>query len=244
MYMKIVQEQGDEREVVRNQDGSFVNLFIRRAELEGSIGKIELEANENLPQTWAQTKDTIEKLMQNASPVIQQMISDPNNLPLIHDALGLPDFYVPGENDVIKQYDEIKILLNSEPIPSMEIDELTGQPREEPSVEIDPMMDNHAIEFSVCRSWAVSEAGQEAKKINPAGYKNVLLHAAAHFSEMGAMMAGDAEQQQQQGEQGSEQSQDGKPASGGKGAKPLKKPNQLETKEAPIQGESDVQQVH
>ena len=33
-----------------------------RAELEGKIGNIELEANENLPITWNQQKDAIMEL--------------------------------------------------------------------------------------------------------------------------------------------------------------------------------------
>src|SRR5438876_11319354 len=171
LFIKLVQD--DERDVQRNQDGSFINVFIRKAELEGKIGKIELEANENLPLTWSQIKDVVEKLLQINSPEIMAVLGSPENLPAIRDALGLVDFYVPGEDSVEKQYDEIKILLNSEPSPSMD-----GQ--ETPSVEVDPIFDNNQIEFEIVRKWVTSEAGRQAKIDNPNGYRNVLLHGKMH----------------------------------------------------------------
>lgn len=227
-YIKETQE--DERFVERKDDGNFVNTFIRKAELEGRIGRIELEANENLPMTWAQTKDTITQLLQNANPEIMKIMSAPENVGLIHEALGLVDFYVPGEDDIIKQYDEIKTLLSSEPIPNPQFgqpDPETGEPdqnQELPSVDIDPMMDNHAVEFEICRKWATSEEGRQIKMNNEAGYRNVLLHAKEHFVTMHQQM--------------SMQQDLNTPPEGG--AAPGKKPNPTTGKEAPIQGEKDV----
>ena len=224
MYVKEVQH--DERSVIRDDDGNFVNTFIRKAELEGKIGNIELEANENLPMTWGQKKDLLMQLMTNPSPIIQQLLSAPENAALIHEAIGLVDFYVPGEDDIIKQYDEIKLLLNSQPIPSPSVDPMTGQPTMmmEPSVPVDEMMDNHQVEFEICRKWAVSEAGRQTKMENEPGYQNVLLHAKVHFDIMNQrmMMQSMAEQ-------------------GGSGAAPPKKPNSNTAKEAPITENKDVQ---
>ena len=211
LFIKLVQD--DERDVQRNKDGSFINVFIRKAELEGKIGKIELEANENLPLTWSQIKDVVEKLLQINSPEIMSILGSPENLPAIREALGLVDFYVPGEDSVEKQYDEIKILLNSEPSPSMD-----GQ--EMPSVEVDPIFDNHAIEFEIVRKWVTSEAGRQAKIDNPNGYKNVLLHGKMHQM---AMMPPPTQQQT--------------------GQTPGEKPNQLEMQSTPIQNEGNITTV-
>ena len=183
LYINNMKE--DEKDVQRNDDGSFVNVFIRRAELEGRIGKIELEASENLPQTWLQVKDTITKLMEVQNPQIAAMLASPENLPLLRDALGLVDFYIPGEDDRNKQYDEIKECLASEPIPGGMGPE--GE-IEESSVPIDPIFDNHQIEFEIVRGWAVSEAGRLAKIENPLGYKNALLHGVAHYDQMQQQM--------------------------------------------------------
>jgi hypothetical protein len=180
-YIKEVKE--DEKDVRLDTNGNFINVFIRKAELEGKIGKIELEANENLPLTWSQQKDIIMILLQAANPQVLAILGAPENLPKIRQAIGLNDFIVPGEADRNKQYDEIKELLNSAPLQDM--DPMTGQPTEVSSVEIDPVYDSHEIEFEIVRGWVVGEAGRIAKIDNPEGYKNVLLHGYEHYKLMG-----------------------------------------------------------
>lgn len=218
--MFINEMKDDERDVQRNTDGSFVNVLIRKADTDGKIGKVELDANENLPMTWGQVKDTIEKLMMNPNPLMQQILNEPANLPILHDALGLVDLAVPGEDDVIKQYDEIRLLLNSQPLP----DPTTGQPAQA-SVEVDPVYDNHGIQFEICRKWIISEEGRQAKTDNPDGYLNVLLHGKEHFQFM---------QQNMMNQQAAQANQNGN------GAPPSAKPDKTKTQEAPIIGESDV----
>jgi hypothetical protein len=225
MYIDEVKEMStDQREVEKNKDGNFVNVFIRKAELEGRIGRVELEANENLPLTWAQTKDLVEKLMTNPNPAIAGILSAPENIPLIHEALGLVNFFVPNEDDVVKQYDEIRQLLDSEPIPTM-----NPEMPEMPSVEIDPDFDNHAIEFEIVRKWIISEAGRQTKIDNEPGYRNVLLHGKMHLQVI--------QQQQQQ-----QMMQQAMMASSGKGATPGQKPKETQ-QEAPIMGEGNVATV-
>lgn len=213
----IQEVQIDEKSVERDTDGNFINTFIRKAELEGKIGRVELEANENLPLTWSQQKDIIMQLLTAASPEILNIIGSPENLPVIRQAIGLTDFYVPGEDDRNHQYDEIKLLLESEPMP-------TGDPMmpEMPSVDVDPIYENHAIEFEIVRKWAISPAGQQAKTDNEAGYKNVLLHGKLHHMIMQQNMM----MQQAPGNT--------------PGAAPPEKPNPNDSQEAPIQGESNV----
>jgi hypothetical protein len=215
-YIQEVKE--DERNVERDADGNFINTFIRKAELEGKIGQVELEANENLTLTWSQQKDVIMQLLTAANPEILAVIGSPENLPMIREAIGLTDFFVPGEDDRNHQYDEIKQLMDSEPMPNP----MDPMNPELPSVDVDQMMENHAIEFEICRKWAISPAGQQAKTDNPAGYKNVLLHAKQHYDIMNMNMM------QQP------------PAEGEQGAAPPEKPNPLEMQEAPIQGEGNV----
>ena len=212
MFIEETKDQGDERDVQRDTDGNFFNVFIKRAELEGKIGKVELEANENLPMTWSQRKDVVMQMLQAANPEILAILGAPENLPIIREAIGLDDFFVPGEDDREAENDEIKLLLMSGPMP-------TGDPMnpEQPSVEVDQMYDNHQVRWEVCRRFIVSEAGRQAKQDNPEGYRNVLLHGRMHFM----MMQGQQAQQPQ-------------------GAAPAEKPDSTQ-KEAPITGESDVQ---
>jgi hypothetical protein len=227
MYIKEVKD--DERDVQRDKDGNFINILITKAELEGKIGKIELDANENLPITWGQQKDVIMNLFQAQNPKILEILMAPENLPYLREALGLTDVYVPGEDDRNKQYDEIRQLLNSEPSPVMPDEEaimaseVAGLPLpevgEESSVPIDPIYDNHAIEFEICRKWITSEEGRQTKFDNAPGYRNVLLHGKAHYDIM----------QQQMMQQAMAQAQGG--------ANPKADPK---LKEAPITGEGDV----
>ncbi|MGC2234492.1 MAG: hypothetical protein WBA09_23550, partial [Candidatus Acidiferrum sp.] len=53
-----------------------------------------------------------------------------------------------------------------------------------PSVPVDQLLDNHAVEFEECKRWANSEAGQAAKITNPAGFANVRAHTEAHLRAM------------------------------------------------------------
>jgi hypothetical protein len=50
-----------------------------------------------------------------------------------------------------------------------------------PSVPVDELLDDHAVEFEECRRWANSDAGQTARAQSPAGFANVRAHAAAHL---------------------------------------------------------------
>lgn len=226
-YIKEVKE--DERFVEKDSTGNFINTFIRKADLEGKIGDIELEANENLPVTWNQQRDAIMQLIQSPNPQLMGVMFTPENLPLLYQALGIDDLAIPGEQDRNKQYEEIKQLVNSEPImvppdpmlaeQSMMMGMPPPQETEQPSVEVDPILENHQVEFETCRTWLTSDEGRLTKTDNPAGYQNVLLHAYAHFQILQQSMM----------------------ATAGVGAAPPPKPK--ENTEAPIQGESNVDQV-
>ena len=188
MYMKEVKE--DEKQVKKDEFGNFINVFIRKAELEGKIGSVEIEANENLPITWNQQKDAVMELFQLNNDAVMATLASPENLPFIKKAIGLNDYIIPGEDDRQKQYEEIQQLINSEPI-EMPPDPMMMQqammsgmepppPQRLPSVPADQDVDDHEIESDICRRWLVSDAGRLCKTDNPAGYENVLLHMKMH----------------------------------------------------------------
>jgi hypothetical protein len=199
-YIKEVKE--DENEVTKDPFGGFINSYVRLSELEGKIGKVELEANESLPITWAQQKDTIMTLLQTGNQEILAIMGAPENLPVVRKLLGITDMYVPGDDDREKQYAEIRLMLQQDPMqippsidPSMAAKtpqmmmmnpqmQQAMQPQEISSVQIEQDIDNHPIHLEICKAWAVSEQGRLAKIENPNGYKNVLLHAQAHQQAM------------------------------------------------------------
>lgn len=189
----ITEMKEDERSVELDSQGNFLNVFIRLAETQGKIGRIELEANENLPITWAQKKDVYMSLLELQNPQILQALAAPENLKNLSEAIGLNDFTIPGEDDRQKQLDEIKLLINSSPIEMPTMDPMTGQPtlQEVPSVEVDPDVDDHEIEADICRRYLVSEGGRLLKIENPLGYRNVLLHMKAHMQLIAPPMPAD-----------------------------------------------------
>lgn len=217
--MFIKETKNDERDVQRTKEGGFINVFIRQAELEGKIGRIELEANENLPLTWSQQKDVIMQLLQAGNPEILAILGAPENLPVIREAIGLTDFFVPGEDDREKALDDIKLLLDSGPMPTGDM-----MMPEQSSIPFDPIFDNPEIIFEIVRKWIISEAGKQAKIENEAGYRNVLLYG-TQIKQFMIQQAAMAAQQQ---------------APQGNGAVPNKKPNTTKTQEAPITGEQNV----
>lgn len=203
-YMKDIVE--DERHVIKGANGNFINVFIRRAQLQGKIGSIELEANENLPITWAQKKDALMQLMQAGDPRIMEMLNDPANLPLVTQAIGLEEFVVPGEDDRNKQIEEIRLLIDSEPIVlppdpmAMEMGQPPPQEQEMPSIEVEPLVDDHEVHIEICRGYLVSEAGRLLKIENPPGYKNILLHMQMHMQTLQMMQMTAAQMQPSQPE--------------------------------------------
>lgn len=211
MYMQNMVE--DERIVEKNDAGKFINVFIRKAEMDGKIGSIELEPDEKLPVSDEQQADIIMQLMQLNNQEITSALMDPENLPYIAKVIKIPQFHLPGEDDREKQNEEIDELVSSAPIPpdqqSIELYQQAAaahqehkssnggqsnipppqEPQPQPSVPIDPDVDNHQLEAQICKEWAVSPAGRLAKKENPDGYENVLLHMKAHLAVVSQQIA-------------------------------------------------------
>jgi len=223
MYMKEMKD--DEKQVKKDEFGNFVNVFIRMAELQGKIGNIELEANENLPITWNQQKDSIMQLFEMNNEAIMGSLMTPENMPFIKRAIGLSEYVIPGEDDRQKEHEEIQLLINSEPI-EMPPDPMMMQeammaglpappPIRTPSIEPDFDVDNHVLAADIDRRWLVSDAGRLCKLENPAGYENVLLHMKMHKdmdmqNQMQQMQKEAMIQPPMQQEQGGEEASTGK----------------------------------
>lgn len=222
--------EDDEKNVELDKNGGFINSWIRLSELSGKIGRFELEANENLPLTWSQRKDVIMQLVQLNNPDILQMLWAPENRALLKEAIGLDDFFIPGEDDRSYYLGVIFQLLSAAPTVDPTGIDAMGQPMEQelPSVDVDPDYDNPELGFEIIRNWIRSEPAQLAKVENPDGYRNVLL-----YGKQLMMLLQQAAMQQQMMAASQE----------GNGAGPnAKKPKETD-KNAPIEGEADVKTV-
>lgn len=187
------------------QGKSYINVYIRQAELQGRVGSAEPELASTFPMSWMQKRDVLMQLLQLGNDYVNQALFDPANTSLLAEYLGFRDFYIPGDDARTKQLLEIRELLGAEPIEGEMPDMQTGQPQLNPTVQIDPEMDEHQYEYDTCVKWMNSEIGLEQKQNNPGGYMNVRAHALQHLQiiQMQQMMQQEQEQQQQSPKEGS-----------------------------------------
>lgn len=189
----------DEHFSIDKGGGNFMNVWIRRAHLEGKVGNAYAEASESIPISWNEKRSIIMNMLTMQNPQVMQVLADPENASFVARIIGVPELYIPGDEDRTKQLMEIMEMIQSEPMemPGQGIDPTTGQPpiQEQSSVAVDPDLDNHVIEAEVCAVWLKSLVGQDMKKTQPASYYNVLLHfkehnALAKQAQMAQTMAG------------------------------------------------------
>jgi len=190
-------------------DGVLDARMIRQADLKGNIC-VHPEADETFPRLKSQQRGVLQQLFSVNDPVIQKALTEPANLGYIKNVLGLTEMVIPGEDSRNKQLREIQQLLASAPIlvsmaesgaahvapgfsppAAGEQDAaLKGAATQGtlvlPSVPVDALLDDHAVEFEECKRWANSEAGQSAHMTNPAGFANVRAHAEAHLRALNA----------------------------------------------------------
>ncbi|HKI11262.1 MAG TPA: hypothetical protein VKA02_04045 [Candidatus Acidoferrum sp.] len=172
-------------------DGTLDARMIRVGDLKGNIC-VHPEADETFPRLKSQQRGVLQQLFGLKDPLIQEALAEPANLGYIKNVLGLTELVIPGEDSRNKQLREIQVLLGSAPIVVGIGDQRSATSDQEagpasvvlPSVAVDVLLDDHAVEFEECKRWANSEAGQSAKMTNPAGFANVRAHAEAHLRAM------------------------------------------------------------
>ena len=168
-FAKNLLSQGYDEKFVKKAGGSFVNAWITRAELMGKVGSVEPEASENFPITASQKREMLMHILELKHESIQNVLFNPENVQTVQDALGFPDFYIPGADDRNKQLYEIQALITQEP---------SGP--DEASVPIEPDIDDEPVHIQTMKAFLVGETGQMLKTTNPPGYMNCLFHLKAH----------------------------------------------------------------
>src|SRR6202158_2441198 len=194
--------------------GEFESHWTRLADLKGNIQAYP-ESDETFPRLKPQQRSVVQQLMASSDPLIQQALADPANIGFVKSVLGLSDLVVPGEDSRHKPLREIEMLLHSAPIGEQVAgnrEQVAGEGKDPtlrenregwgtrqtstpepyhllPSIPVDLLFDNHAVELEECRRWANSDAGQVAHVENPAGFANVRAHAEAHLRAIGLAYA-------------------------------------------------------
>lgn len=173
----------EDEKFTKKQGSSFINVWIRRAELTGEVGEIESESSEQLPISWAQKRGVLLELIGLNRDEIIQAILGPDNIEMVKELMGLPELTIPGEQDRMDELIIISELLKGEPIVTQSLDPMTGMPIEDmaPSVPINPDLEEPSIRVQTCRNWLLSDVGRDAKVNNEAGYANVMARLKAHL---------------------------------------------------------------
>jgi hypothetical protein len=181
----------EDEKFVRQNGNSFETVWIRQAELTGKVGNVEPDPSEQFPLTWAQKRDLFMQMITMQNPVIGQIMLHPNNAQNTKDALGFPEFYIPGEEDRSKQLIELRKLS------LVDADQLPPDAQQS-TVPIDPDVDDDNVHIMVIKLWCVSAEGLYLKETNPVGYMNVILHLREHVAHLQSMQPPQPQQQQQQ----------------------------------------------
>ena len=174
----------EDEKYVEKRGSTYINVWIRKIHLTGKVGEVEPDVNESFPISWAQKRDMILQLFQSGNEDVMTVLRHPENAGLVAMIIGVPELFVPGDDDRNKQLIEIGELIQAEPImppppmPGEQPDPMMQQPQS--TVPIDPTLDNNEIEMMTCQAWLKSEIGLQYKKENPGAYLNVLLHMQAH----------------------------------------------------------------
>jgi hypothetical protein len=153
----------------KKQKNTYVNVWIRKASLSGKVGQIKPEVSEQLPQSWSQKRDFLMRIIEMQVPEIGAILLHPNNVEIVKEAIGMPEFYIPGEHDRNKQWAEFYILAESNPI-----DDNT------PSVPIDLVVDDHGVHMEVLKNILVGPVGIALYQQQPAYYQNCIAHYRHH----------------------------------------------------------------
>ena len=156
-----------DREVLVMKVGeNFISDAIRKQDLMGDVGRVEVEGGGHVPLSWTQIKNSLFELLNSNNQMLATIMSHPQNSTMVKEVIGIPDLYVPGEDSRNKQWYEISLMMEQEP------------PNEgESSVPVIPEVDNHGVELEICKIWLSSDKGLFIKQTKANQYANVQAHA-------------------------------------------------------------------
>lgn len=188
--------QHDQKDVVAQGKSGFISVWIKKAEFTGAIGTIEPENSEQFPVSWAQKRDALYQLITLNNEFINQALFHPENRSYVAETIGLPELFIPGEEDRIKQLYEILELVQSQPLDAQ------GQFASIPPDD----EDDDEVHVGVCKAWLVGPVGLYVKQDNPAGYANVVAHMKMHMFKLAQQAA--MQQQQERDQQNQDKNKD------------------------------------
>jgi len=190
--------QSDEYFVQEHGD-SFINVWIKKSDLLGKIGDILPEVGEQFPSNWAQTSAKVMELIGMQNEMINGILAHPENISLIAKTIGVPDLYVPGENERNKELFVIAQVLHT----PENVDPMTGIPAPIMAPPVNPLIDNPALQSETLKAFLSSDVGVDLETSNASAYQ-ALIGRMMEFQQIimqQQMMAAAQQQDQEVGNQ-------------------------------------------
>jgi hypothetical protein len=161
--VRYIKEMEDDVAFVEKSGNTYLNIWIRLAETQGSIGRVEPEMNEQFPMSWGQKKDIIQNLLTLSNDAINQVLMRPENSGLIAGVFGLTEMFIPGQEDRNKQLWEISQFIKGIPI------------------EPEMMVDDHEVHQLILLEYMNGEYGIALKNTAPQIYDIMNQHLQQHM---------------------------------------------------------------
>lgn len=160
---------------------SYKPIIIDPDNLKGGLDQALPESSSAFPTAWSQKRDFAVQCLQSGNEHMIQLFFHPENSTLLKELIGIPELFIPGEQDRMKQLWEISELLKEAPIQVPMMGQAGPTMGDRPSIMPDPKTDNGPAHIITLQNWLNSDDGREAQKNNPQGYANVIAHLTAHL---------------------------------------------------------------
>lgn len=159
-YASVLKASQQDERFTKREGNDSVNVWIRATALSGSVGRVEPESADQLPQSWQQKKDVITQLMTLANEQINMVLTHPRNSGVMKDATGLTELYIPGEEDRTRQIREFNIMSQGVPVP------------------INPFLDNDEIHIETLKGLLL---GSQGDQLSEEGKNACMIHLQEHI---------------------------------------------------------------
>jgi len=153
----------DERYVSQDSNKKYVNVWIRRAEMQGHVGEVESESSDDFPLSIPQKRAQFMKFFELNNPEINAALFNYKNRRLLASYTGNTDFSIPGEVQESKQNREIQEVLKDN------------------RIEVDPVVDDHMIHAEVLRDFLADDTGIELQRTEPQKFEMLKQHLLQHL---------------------------------------------------------------
>lgn len=175
----------------KSGDG-YKSVVIDPENLQGLIDHALPEDSAMFPTTWSQKRDFAIQALQSGEQHLIQVLFHPENSTILKEFIGIPELFIPGEQDRMKQLWEISELMKQAPVEMPEMGPAGPQMVPHSTIPPNPNTDNSMAHIMTLQGWLNSEEGREAEKNNPDGYNNVMAHLMEHLQLMQSVPPGGA----------------------------------------------------